>query len=117
MEKEGFNIKISIIIPTLQKDINILNQLVSEMDLDEYVGEIIIIDNSLKGYSYNSSKIRVITPEQNLYVNQAWNLGIENAKYNVFGILNDDIHLFLNEHISNMVCVINVDLINRVWRK
>ena len=93
MEKESLNIKISIIIPTLQKDINILNKLVAELDVDEYVGEIIIIDNSLKGYSYNSSKIKVITPEQNLYVNQAWNLGIKNAKYDLLGILNDDILL------------------------
>ena len=93
MKEEDFDTKFSIIIPTLQKDINILNKLVAELDVDEYVGEIIIIDNSLKGYSCDSSKLKVITPDYNLYVNQAWNLGIENAKYDLFGILNDDILL------------------------
>lgn len=101
------NNKISIIIPTLQKDLNILNTLVAELDLDENVGEIIIIDNSLNGYSHKSSKLRVITPKQNIYVNPAWNLGIENAKYNVFGILNDDILL------PRKFCIQVLNFINR----
>ena len=85
--------KFSIIIPTLQKKLDILNKLISTLTKDENVGEIILIDNSLKGYKHQSEKLKVIQPKQNLYVNPAWNLGIKEAKYEYFGILNDDILL------------------------
>ena len=81
----------SIIIPTMQKNINVLNKLVNILDNSECIGEIIIIDNSLKGYDYPSNKIKVIVPEKNLYVNPSWNLGIKSAKFDYFGILNDDL--------------------------
>ena len=83
--------RFSIIIPTLQKNLKVLNMLVSELVDDETVGEVIIIDNSLKGVEFNSEKVRVITPKENLYVNPSWNLGVKSAKYEYIGILNDDI--------------------------
>ena len=43
--------KISIIIPTLQKNIDFLNQLVTSLVADDAVGEIIVIDNSTNGYN------------------------------------------------------------------
>ena len=93
IEKEKF----SVIIPTLQKDINILNMLVKSLIEDEFVDEILIIDNSLKGgLAYNSSKVRVLPVEKNLYVYPAWNYGIENIKNEYFAILNDDLLLSKN---------------------
>lgn len=81
----------SIVIPTMQKNVKVLNMLLAELVLDKYVGEIIIIDNSLLGISYKSDKIKVITPAENLYVNPAWNLGVAIAKNKFVGILNDDL--------------------------
>lgn len=81
----------SIIIPTLQKNIQILKMLLNELVKDDLIGEIILIDNSLKGFEYNSSKVKIIIPDENLFVNPSWNLGVQNAKYEFIGILNDDI--------------------------
>ena len=56
--------------------------------------EIILIDNSLQGFEYNSDKLRIIIPNENLFVNPSWNLGVEKAKFDYVGILNDDIFQF-----------------------
>ena len=85
--------KLSIIIPTMQKDLDVLNKLLAELVEDNCIFEIIVIDNSTKGFDYPSDKVRVISPEKNLYVNPAWNLGVKEAKCNYFGILNDDLIL------------------------
>ena len=82
---------LSIVIPTLQKNTTILSLLIDTLTKDQNVGEIILIDNSLKGFQNNSPKLRVIVPEQNLYVNPSWNLGVQEAKYDFIGLLNDDI--------------------------
>lgn len=84
---------LSIVIPTMQKNIDVLNKLVIELVDDDVIDEIVIIDNSLKGYEFDSSKVKVIIPKKNLYVNPAWNLGIKNINNEYFGILNDDILL------------------------
>lgn len=83
--------KISIIIPTLQKNFQILKNLINTLDRDSAVDEIILIDNSLKGFEQVSQKLRVIVPTENLYVNPSWNLGVKEAKNDIVGILNDDI--------------------------
>lgn len=88
-DKRGF----SIIIPTLQKNKYVLNKLISQLVEDNNVSEIIIIDNSKKGFEYNSSKVNVYIPKNNLFVNGAWNLGVTLAKNKYIGILNDDIIL------------------------
>ena len=82
---------LSVIIPTMLKNTDILNKLIDELAEDNSVGEIIVIDNSTKGYSHQSDKVRVVVPSENLYVNPAWNLGVQSAKYTYFGILNDDL--------------------------
>ena len=96
---------LTIIIPTLQKNTNALNNLLSTLDSDNKVGEIIVIDNSLKGIVFKSEKIKIITPKENLYVNPSWNLGVKNAKYNKIGLLNDDIAIPVNfcTQISNLI--------------
>ncbi len=82
---------ISIIIPTMQKRIDILKNLVKTLNDDNSVGEIIIINNAIKPLEFSYDKMRIITPDDNIYVNPAWNLGIKEAKYDTVGILNDDI--------------------------
>lgn len=101
----------SIIIPTMQKDTDILNKLLDELTENSCVGEIIIIDNSLNGFTYNSDKIRVIIPKKNLFVNMSWNIGVKEAKYDYIGILNDDILLpknFLEQ--TNNFLIKNADI-------
>lgn len=88
--------KLSIIIPTMQKDIEVLNMLIKELDDDTCVDEIILIDNSTKGFEHNFSKVKVIVPKRNLFVNPSWNLGVKKAKNNYIGILNDDLLLPCN---------------------
>ncbi len=80
----------SFVIPTLQRDNKVLNLLIEELAVSKYTGEIIVIDNSRKGFPA-SDKVRVIIPEENLYVNPAWNLGVRESRYEFVGILNDDI--------------------------
>lgn len=85
------NEKITIVIPTLQKNKSILNMLIDSLNSDNSVDEIILIDNSLKGFEHKSEKLQVITPAENLYVNPSWNLGVETARNRIVGLLNDDI--------------------------
>jgi len=82
---------LSIIIPTMQKNNVILNLLLDELVCCDCIDEIVLIDNSCNGYNYNSEKIKLIIPENNLYVNSSWNLGVKVSKNEYIGILNDDI--------------------------
>ena len=43
------------------------------------VDEIIVIDNSLQGIELDSKKLRVIIPNENIFVNPSWNLGVKEA--------------------------------------
>lgn len=83
--------KLSITIPTLQKRPEFLYQLVNSLVKDDSVGEVIVIDNSTKGLDFNNEKVRVIIPQENLFVNRSWNLGVQESKYDYIGIFNDDI--------------------------
>lgn len=83
--------RVSVVIPTLQKNLELLNNLVKILANDDSVAEIIVIDNSTKGYSFENDKVRVILPEENLFVNPSWNLGVREAKEEIVALLNDDI--------------------------
>ncbi len=83
--------KISVVIPTLQKNKEIFFNLLSSLDRDNSVSEIIVIDNSCQGVEHSSRKLKVIIPETNLFVNPSWNLGVKEAKEDKIAILNDDI--------------------------
>ena len=82
--------KVTVVIPTLQKNKIILSNLIRSLDSDEFVDEIILIDNSLQGFKGNSKKLKVIMPDKNLYVNPSWNLGVKLAKNEIIALLNDD---------------------------
>lgn len=113
----------SIIIPTLLKDTEVLNKLLSQLNENSSVGEIIIIDNSCSSFKTDFSKVKVHVPKENLFVNPAWNLGIKlsSPEYKYFGILNDDIifqknlfeqvHSFL-ENATDDVGLLGIDCID-----
>ncbi len=85
------NKKMSVVIPTLQKNKELLINLLTTLEQDQCVDEVILIDNSLKGLDYSNSKLKIIIPNENLFVNPSWNLGVEMAKNDIVALLNDDI--------------------------
>jgi hypothetical protein len=86
--------KYTVIIPTLWKSERIF-QLLDDLNGCDKVGEILLIDNA-NGYNqfipYQIQKLKVLTPKENIYVNPAWNWGVQRAENNNIAILNDDIN-------------------------
>jgi glycosyltransferase involved in cell wall biosynthesis len=85
--------KYSIIIPTLWKS-NRTKKLINDLRQCEYVDEIIIIDNTSTTEMdvQHAPKIRMVSKGENIYVNPAWNWGIELAKNECIALCNDDIN-------------------------
>ena len=50
---------LSIIIPTMQKDLDVLNKLLFELQESDVVGEVVVIDNSCKGFDTKFNKVKV----------------------------------------------------------
>lgn len=84
---------ISVIVPTVQKNLKIFYKLISLLNNDDAVDEIIIINNIQKSLpkKFNLSKVKIYNSKENMYVNGSWNVGISMIKNNVFLIINDDI--------------------------
>ena len=100
--------KYSVIIPTLWKS-NRTKKLLVDLQQCEYVDEIIVIDNSYDGYQDTKvEKIRFVSFGGNIYVNPAWNKGIELARNNQIALLNDDINFN-----PNIFEVITEDVLNQ----
>lgn len=91
----------SVIIPTIWKGPWIY-ELLTNFCNNAYIDDIILINNDVNNTKEipTSNKIRVITPDENLFVNPSWNLGVSLAKnYNVI-ISNDDILFNVNAYIE-----------------
>ena len=101
--------KISVIIPTLQKNKDLLVNLLHALNQDKGVDEIIVIDNSLKGIDENIEKLKVIKPSENMFVNPSWNYGVKIAKNNFIALLNDDITISPN-FCSNVASKMTPDM-------
>lgn len=85
--------KFTIGIPTIWKSERI-NKLVEDLQSSDMIGEILIIDN-LHQYDDRFTqldKVRVIQPEENLYVNPSWNRIVRESQNNLVALLNDDIN-------------------------
>jgi hypothetical protein len=93
--------KYSIVIPTLWKS-DRTKKLLSDLSECEYVDEIIVIDNSYNGHQDTKvEKVRFVSFGGNIYVNPAWNKGIELARNNHIALLNDDINF--NPNIFGLI--------------
>ncbi len=103
------NKKVSVVIPTLQKNKKILTKLIDSLDKDISVGEILLIDNSLQGFIHSSAKLKVIVPDTNLYVNPSWNLGVLTARNKIVALLNDDI-IIPEDFCVNVISQISPDM-------
>lgn len=85
--------KFSVIIPTMWYSDKIF-KLLDNLESSPLVGEILLIDNN-KGNRpaqiNNTDKITILEQSQNIYVNPAWNLGVELSKFDNICITNDDL--------------------------
>lgn len=86
-------VKYSIIIPTLWKS-DRTKKLIEDLRECEYVDEIIVIDNTSADEMdmFHEPKTRLISKGENIYVNPAWNWGIELANNECIALVNDDIN-------------------------
>lgn len=85
-------------------------KLLDNLESSPYVGEILLIDNN-KGKRpaqiNDTDKITILEQSQNIYVNPAWNLGVELSKFDNICITNDDLiwDVRVLEFISQVISV------------
>lgn len=85
---------IDIVIPTMWKVPTLYNQMLEIYSSNNNIKNIFLIDNNKNQTPRNifvSSKIKVLTPHENIYVGPSWNLGVENSQSEIVCILNDDL--------------------------
>jgi hypothetical protein len=85
--------KFTVIIPTMWYSDKIERSLI-ELEECKEVDEIIIIDNNTKlkpTYLNTITKLKYLPQDSNIFVNPAWNLGVEESKNKYICIANDDI--------------------------
>lgn len=103
--------KFSVIIPTIWAS-EYTTPLLEELSNSEFVGEIILIDNTdyilypKQGWDFD--KVKLIKENKNTYVNPAWNKGVLEAKYNYVTICNDDILFNPNEYFYYINQALNI---------
>jgi len=99
---------ISFIVPTMWKSKDTLyNMLYAYKKANIPNAEFILIDNS-RG-CYLDAEITVLIPKENLYVNKAWNIGVEIAKNNIVCLLNDDIEINFETIKHNLDAINNLN--------
>jgi FkbM family methyltransferase len=84
----------TVVVPTMWRAAQQFTKFLAELCEYELVGEIIIIDNDNDAEPddfQNHPKIKRFVPGENIYVNPAWNLGVEVAQYSRICIVNDDV--------------------------
>tara|TARA_R100000654_G_scaffold40902_1_gene66993 strand:- start:2 stop:1243 length:1242 start_codon:yes stop_codon:yes gene_type:complete len=87
----------SVIIPTMWRSMRLLGML-HRLYNSDYVDEIIIIDNDKDSrFSFDNKKIKLLEQEENIFVNPAWNLGVNECKNENICILNDDVTFDVDE--------------------
>ena len=100
---------ITFIVPTIWKSDYIHRTVESLLECKEVGLEMIIIDNANSDYISPDPKIKVLKQEQNIFVNPAWNLGVNSAKNQLVCIINDDITLNVSRVVEAMKMVQNQD--------
>ena len=84
---------ISIVMPTLWKG-KFYKEMLPILSAHELVGEIIIIDNDPDNVDkeiVSLKKIKYLPQKENIYVNPAWNLGVEVSSYDRICLYSDDV--------------------------
>jgi hypothetical protein len=85
---------LTVIIPTIwayEPHTKYLEQIIGH----DCIGEVLIIDNRKENRPdaavLKHPKVRILEQEKNIYVNPAWNLGVQEAKYDNLCFLSDDV--------------------------
>lgn len=82
----------SVIIPTMWRKPQVIKKLLETLYIDKSIKEIIIIGNDTKPDDIIlNNKIIYLPQTNNIYVNPAWNLGVENSNCDKIALINDDI--------------------------
>jgi len=100
--------ELSIIIPTMWRSEK-LQWMLPRYFANPWVHEVILIDNAPKDRPdwlclrpEDSPKLRMVTKGLNIYVNPAWNWGVELAKSDYIALVNDDL-LINRNHLWKMM--------------
>lgn len=93
---------ISIIIPTLWKSNCIFDTIRDFSHCNQPGAELIIIDNANSDFTFYADGLTVIKQPENIFVNPAWNLGVEMAKNDTICLLNDDILINIDTLFNNV---------------
>lgn len=85
--------KYSLVIPTMWKS-DLLENIISTYSSSSHIDEIILIDNQKESARpIESSKLKISSEPQNLYVNPAWNKGVSMSMSEYVIISNDDVFI------------------------
>ena len=99
---------ISFIVPTMWKDAKRLSNTIDDYKRANIPNaEFILIDNSHG--CYLDPDLTILIPKENLYVNKAWNIGVELAKNDIVCLLNDDIEINFQTIKHNLEAINNLD--------
>lgn len=90
--------KYTVIIPTMWRCPQITIPFLAELAASPYVEEIIVIDNELENRPnyIPTKKVTLWHFGKNIYVNPAWNFGVQQSKTDFLCIANDDIAFDVN---------------------
>jgi hypothetical protein len=84
----------TVVVPTMWRAVRQFTKFLAELCEYELVGEVVIVDNDNDAAPddfQDHPKIKRFVPGENIYVNPAWNLGVEVAQYSRICIVNDDV--------------------------
>jgi GT2 family glycosyltransferase len=86
--------KYTVVMPTMWRSKRTKNLLESLFDSD-FVDEVILIDNNTKEKlnGIENNKLVYLPQKENIFVNPAWNMGVEKSNNEHVCLINDDISL------------------------
>jgi len=96
--------KYTVVMPTMWRSER-TKSLLESLFVSDFVDEVILIDNNVeeKVRGIESDKLVYLPQRENIYVNPAWNIGVERSRNENVCIINDDISLDVDAlfgHIS-----------------
>jgi hypothetical protein len=96
INESGQRSSFSVVIPTMWKRPDITARLIRQIAAADCVDEIIIIGNAPTPSPLRCEKARILQQDSNIYVNPAWNLGVQHSKNENLIIINDDLLISSN---------------------
>ena len=99
-QKKVDNKLYSVVVPTMWRTASQFTAFLKSLCAHPLVGEVIVINNDNSqtpaGFYPTHEKIKIIDHGRNIYVNPAWNEGVQLSRYDRLCIVNDDVVFDLN---------------------